>query len=191
MSSLSLYSVEATLILDNQGNRIYGKYYTPPHSKTNGELTGSLLIKSIKKQHEFEKNLFKKTHKQESEILLFEDYIILYKEYIDVTLYLVGRLDENEIILQSAFSAFKGSLELVLNSGIDKKNIQENYDMVLLTIDEIIDNGIILETDPSTIASRVSKRPTNEQMTLDLDKGLLGAWGFAKSKLQERLQQGL
>ena len=81
---------------------------------------------------------------------------------------------------------------MILNSGMDKKNIQENYDMVLLAIDETIDNGVILETDSNTIASRVSKPPTNEpQMALDLDKGFLGAWGFAKSKFQERLQQGL
>ena len=111
---------------------------------------------------------------------------------MDVTLYLLGSLDENELILQQAFNAFKDSLDLILNSGIDKKNIQENYDMVLLAIDETIDDGIILETDPATIASRVTKPPNNEpQMSLDLDKGLLGAWGFAKSKLQERLQQSL
>ncbi|CCF56477.1 hypothetical protein KAFR_0B01780 [Kazachstania africana CBS 2517] len=190
MSNLSLYSVNAILILDNHGNRIYSKYYKPPH--LNNVITDS-LFDNIKKQKEFEQKLFKKTHKQDSEILIFENNIILYKEYIDVTIYLVGNINENEIILQNAFSGFKGSMELLLNNGIDNKNVSENCDLVYLLIDEIIDNGVILETDPASIASRVTKQPTSDTLnqTLDLDKGLLGAWGFAKSKLQERLQQGL
>lgn len=199
MSSLSLYSVQSILILDSQGNRIYTKYYQPPpnvlgqnqHSafSSSGE---NELFGSLKKQEDFEKRLIKKTHKQDSEVMLFENKLVFYKEYIDLTIYLIGDSNENEIILQIAFNALKNSLELILNNGIDKKNVQENYDMVLLTIDEIVDNGIILETDSQTIASRISKPPANDnQLPLDFDKGLLGAWGFAKSKLQERLQQGL
>lgn len=189
MSSLSLYTVQAVLILDQQGERIYAKYYQPPHRSDEGH---QMLFNSVKKQKEFEKQLYRKTHKQDSEILIFEDHLVLYKEYIDITIYLVASLEENEIVLQQGFSAIRGALDLILNSGMDKKNIQENYDMVLLAIDETIDNGVILETDSNTIASRVSKPPTNEpQMALDLDKGFLGAWGFAKSKFQERLQQGL
>ncbi|CAL9728744.1 coatomer subunit zeta [Monosporozyma unispora] len=198
MSSLSLYSVQSILILDSQGKRVYAKYYQPPPNVIGqhpGQLlshAGNDLVGSLKKQEEFEKKLVKKTHKQDSEIMLFENKLVLYKEYIDLTIYLIGDVNENEIVLQTAFSALKNSLELILKNGIDKKNVQEHYDMVLLTIDEIVDNGIILETDPQTIASRVSKPPTSDnQLPLDLDKGLLGAWGFAKSKLQERLQQGL
>ncbi|EDO17500.1 hypothetical protein Kpol_1058p37 [Vanderwaltozyma polyspora DSM 70294] len=190
MSSLSLYCVEALLILDGTGDRVYAKYYQPPHS--NSYVQNASLIKNVKKQKEFEKRLFGKIHKHDTEILIFEDHIVLYKEYMDIILCLVGSIDENEVILQQGFTAFRDSLDLILDSGIDKKNIQDHFDMVLLAIDETIDNGIILETDPATIASRVTKPPTNEpQLHLDLDKGLMGAWGFAKSKLQERLQQGL
>ncbi|CCH60773.1 hypothetical protein TBLA_0D02700 [Henningerozyma blattae CBS 6284] len=193
MSQLSLYSVHAVLLLDSQGNRIYTKYYNPPHDENNTIFTNdSNLPKTLKKQIEFEKSLVKKTHKQDSEILIFENNLVIYKEYLDLTIYLIGSLDENEIILQQAFAAIRDSLDLILESGIDKKNIQEHYDMVLLIIDETIDNGIILETDSATIASRATKPPANEpQLTLDLDKGLMSAWGFAKNKLQERLQQGL
>ncbi|CCE62726.1 hypothetical protein TPHA_0D00830 [Tetrapisispora phaffii CBS 4417] len=184
--SLSLYSVKAVLILDNQGDRVYAKYYSAPH------VPNLSLFPSVKQEKEFEKRLFKKIHKQESEILIFEDNIVLYKEYMDVVLCLIGPLEENEIILQQAFTAFKDSLDLILDSGIDKKNTQEHYDMVLLAIDETFDNGVILETDPASIASRVTTPPSSEQqMHLDLDKGLMSAWGFAKSKLQERLQQGI
>ncbi|SMN19105.1 similar to Saccharomyces cerevisiae YPL010W RET3 Zeta subunit of the coatomer complex (COPI), which coats Golgi-derived transport vesicles [Maudiozyma saulgeensis] len=187
---MSLYSVEGILVLDSKGDRIYGKYYNPPHSVSDEYAISKSLATSNKIQLEFEKQLFKKTHKKNAEIMLYENHLVLYKEYTDVTLYLIGDGNENELVLQEAFDAYRNSIELVLHNGVDKKNIQENYDLILLAIDELIDNGIILETDPASIASRVTKAP-EESVTLDLDKGLLGAWGFAKSKFQERLQQGL
>lgn len=196
MADLSLYSVEAVLLLDSEGKRIFTKYYHSPHETSESQgIRGALdsLRGSSKRQAEFESRLFKKTHKQNSEILIFEDCLILYKEYVDVSLYLIGSIDENELVLQQSFSAIKDSLELILATGIDKKNIIEHYDMVALAIDESIDDGIILETDPATIASRVTKPPSKDApINIELsEKGLLSAWGFAKSKLAERLQQGL
>ncbi|SCU81208.1 LANO_0B02300g1_1 [Lachancea nothofagi CBS 11611] len=191
MVDLSLYAIEALLVLDGEGKRIYTKYYRSPHEKP--EQSSQQHKTSVKQQTEFESRLFKKTHKQNAEILLFEDSLVLYKEYVDVSLYLVGSADENELVLQQAFTAVKDSLDLVLATGIDKKNILEHYDMVALAIDETIDDGIILETDPATIASRVTKPPSKDApINIELsEKGLLSAWGFAKSRLAERLQQGL
>ena len=77
----------------------------------------------------------------------------------------------------------------------DKRTIVENYDLVSLAIDEIVDDGIILETDPVIIASRVSKAPQQDAPTIrniDLsEQGMLNIWEFGKSKLADRLRQGL
>jgi hypothetical protein len=77
----------------------------------------------------------------------------------------------------------------------DKRTIIENYDLVSLAIDEIVDDGIILETDPVIIASRVSKPPTQDltnMRNIDLsEQGLLNVWEFGKSKLAERMRAGL
>ena len=77
----------------------------------------------------------------------------------------------------------------------DKRTIIENYDLVSLAIDEIVDDGIILETDPVIVASRVSRPPVQDITQvkgIDLsEQGLLNAWAFGKQKLEERLRQGL
>ena len=77
----------------------------------------------------------------------------------------------------------------------DKRTIIENYDLVSLAIDEIVDDGIILETDPVIVASRVSRPPVQDITAvkgIDLsEQGLLNAWEFGKMKLSERLRQGL
>jgi len=66
---------------------------------------------------------------------------------------------------------------------------------VSLAIDEIVDDGIILETDPVIVASRVSRPPMQDMAAvkgIDLsEEGLLKAWEFGKAKLGERLRQGL
>lgn len=77
----------------------------------------------------------------------------------------------------------------------DKRTIVENYDLVALAIDEIVDDGIILETDPVLIASRVSRAPAPDapnMKSIDLsEQGLLNAWEFGKRRLAEGLRQGL
>ena len=37
---------------------------------------------------------------------------------------------------------------------VDKKTVLENLDLALLAIDEVVDRGLILETDPATVAQR-------------------------------------
>ena len=62
-----------------------------------------------------------------------------------------------------------------------------------LAIDEIVDDGIILEVDPVVVASRVSRAPAQDVTnlkTVDLsEQGLLNVWEFGKQKLAERMRQ--
>jgi hypothetical protein len=43
-------------------------------------------------------------------------------------------------------------------SQVDKKVVLEHYELALLTMDEIVDGGVILETEPEVVASRVTMR---------------------------------
>lgn len=78
---------------------------------------------------------------------------------------------------------------------MDKRTIIENYDLVTLTIDEIVDDGIILETDPLVISQRVSRAPSQDVVQLkgiDLsEQGMNNLAQFGKAKLGDWLRQGL
>ena len=58
--NLSLYSVNAFIVLDTDGNRVLSKYYRPK----NHPLGESKEFLTLKEQKAFEKGLFQKTKKQ-------------------------------------------------------------------------------------------------------------------------------
>jgi coatomer subunit zeta len=134
----------------------------------------------------------------------------------DVMLYVVGGSDENEIVwlyarpshpslrvansvpsqlLYNVILALRDSLSILLKNSTDKRTIIENYDLVTLAIDEIVDDGIILETDPMVVASRVSRAPAQDapnMKNIDLsEQGLLNAWEFGKRKLAEAARNNM
>ena len=43
---------------------------------------------------------------------------------------------------------------MLLRSEVEKRNVLENMDLMLLIMDEIVDGGVIMETDPTGIANR-------------------------------------
>lgn len=77
----------------------------------------------------------------------------------------------------------------------DKRTIMENYDLVTLAIDEIIDDGIVLETDPVMVASRVSKAPAQDapnMKNIDLsEQGIQNLWEFGKKQGMEFVRRNL
>jgi len=108
-------------------------------------------------------------------------------------MFIIGSADENEILLFNAILALRDSLNILLKSSVDKRTIIENYDLVCLAVDELCDDGIILETDPVTIATRVSKPPPQDMGSVKgielSEQGLLNVWEFGKMKALERLRQ--
>lgn len=75
----------------------------------------------------------------------------------------------------------------------DKRTLIENYDLVSLAVDEIVDDGIILEVDPVVVASRVTRPPQQDVVGvkgIDLsEQGLVNAWELFKQKGVERMRQ--
>ncbi|MCJ1484021.1 Golgi-to-ER vesicle coat component [Schaereria dolodes] len=203
-TNLTLFSVNAILILSTDDQtRILTKYYSAPHhaqpsssaSSHNNNYPGANPYPSVKEQKAFEKGLMEKTNKTSSDVILYDNRVVVFKMESDVMLYVVGGAEENEILLFGVVLALRDSLSILLKNSTDKRTILENYDLVSLAIDEIIDDGIILETDPVIVASRVSKPPAQDMIAvknIDLsEQGLTNLWDFGKQKLAERMRQGL
>lgn len=183
----SLYTVSSVLILDNEGSRLFAKYFG---------IQNEQQFTTQTQQLSFEKSVFSKINKVNQDILLYDNHLITYKQANDIILIIVAKINENESLIYSLVSNLFDSLSILLDNTVDKSSILEKYDSVSLAIDEAIDDGIILEIDPAIIVSRVTNDAAEANHGIDLnidlsEKGLFNALSFASKKIGERLQQGL
>lgn len=115
--AISLFSVNAILIMStDDSSRVLAKYYSPPHPPTGqgNNYPGANPYPALKEQKAFEKGLMEKTNKQTSDVILYDNRIVVFKTEGDVMLYVVGGTDENEILLYSALLALRDSLNILL-----------------------------------------------------------------------------
>ncbi|KAF4398181.1 hypothetical protein G4B88_019902 [Cannabis sativa] len=164
-------SVKNILLLDSEGQRVAVRYYTDEWPTLTHKLA-------------FEKSVFHRTLKSnprtEAEIAMFDDKI-------DLHFYVTGGEDENELILSTVLQGFFDAVSLILRNTVDKREALENLDLILLCLDEIVDGGIILETDPNVIAGKVASHsmdadaPLAEQGHSDI-AGVIWIIGFGRGK---------
>jgi len=169
-----LYTVCGVVILDTStGERLAAKY-SPwwPNAAT------------IKDQIALEKKLHSKTKagkkgKSSSsstsggvEILMLDDAIVLHRAATGVRIFVIGSQDENELLLLSVINTIWDALLTALfpqpsttgvytGGSIDRQLIVDKFDTVLLVLDEALDDGVILESDPSLVAYRATMRASD------------------------------
>ena len=95
---------------------------------------------------------------QASEIIMLDGLTILYKSSVDLFFYVMGSSYENELLLMSALDVLFDSLNIILKKEFEKKALMEHLDMVMMAVDEICDQGILLEHDPEVFFRTKTKQ---------------------------------
>ncbi|KAI9192966.1 Longin-like domain-containing protein [Polychytrium aggregatum] len=180
--NLTLKSINAIVILDSEGKRLLSKYYSSEYP-------------TAKDQKAFEKTLFEKTKKSSSasaigdHIIMIDNQIVVYKFNIDIFIYIIGSLEENELILASILNTYYEALCMLFREqSPEKRSILENLDLAILALDETIDDGIILESDSSQVAGRVTKKNEGESIPL-AEQTIAQALQAARDQLTKSLRQ--
>lgn len=142
--------ISAIVVQDNEGGRIAAKFFD--RQEFRDKLT----------QTEFEKKLFRKTKNStsrgEAEVLLLDGMNVVYKVSSDVTFFIVGSGDENELILVALLDALYEALALLIKGPVDKRSVMHHLELLLLAIDELVDGGIPFEMEARAIFDRVMLR---------------------------------
>ncbi|NXP72966.1 COPZ1 protein, partial [Ramphastos sulfuratus] len=145
---------------------------------------------SAKEQKAFEKNIFNKTHRTDSEIALLEGLTVVYKSSIDLYFYVIGSSYENEVRGQSPQGVAEGgggqagegaswqawgagwaplgaewARWVPTRKNVEKRGLLENMEGLFLAVDEIVDGGVILESDPQQVVHRVAVRGEDVPLT--------------------------
>jgi hypothetical protein len=169
--------IKNVLLLDSEGKRVAVKYYSDDWPTLSAKLA-------------YEKSVFTKTQRtsarSEAEIGLFDGYIVIYKFVSDLHFYVTGGEDENELILATVLQGFFDAVALLLRDNVEKTSVLENLDLVLLCLDEIVDGGIILESDANVVASRVAMRGADADVPLS-EQTISQAFATAKEHFARSL----
>lgn len=119
--------------MEKNGTRLVAKYYAQEANFVTKE--AQLL---------FERNVFAKTsHNLSAEVLVFDRYVIVYKSMGSLIAYVVGSSEENELMLLACLTTFRDVMDALLRGRVDKISMLENLDYVLLTLDELVDDGYV------------------------------------------------
>jgi hypothetical protein len=146
MSEVLIPVINAFIIHDGEGDRLYAKYYD---GRTKAQQT------------EFEALLQKKSKsistKNEAEILLLEPEVVVFKGN-ECKFFVIGSSDENELILTAVLESIYEAIATLLRGAVDKRTMLDNLELILLAIDEVLDHGHIMELDSASIVNRVLMR---------------------------------
>ena len=138
--------IKFIIILDNSGKLIYGKYF---------------IDKDQEKQREFEKQLcfqVKNLNITQGKLDIFniDDYNVFVKIIGEIAYFIGVNEEDNECLGYNFCKIFENCLGGITNDNFDQKKIFDNLDKIMLIIDEMVDNGLIINSDPDSIEKLIS-----------------------------------
>jgi hypothetical protein len=109
-----------------------------------------LFLKSNKLGNSSKINMY------ENDIMTVENYVAIFRVYVDMTIYILGDKEDNELVLAMVLDTVHECFDKVFKHSIERKSLISNMTAVILVIDELIDQGIIMTTDSQTILKRIN-----------------------------------
>ena len=89
-----------------------------------------------------------------------EAYVSIFRVYSDMSFYVLGNRDENELCLSMVLDTINNCFNAVFKQVIERRNLIQNMTAVILIIDEVIDNGVVLQLDDSEVLQRIKQKPS-------------------------------
>mmetsp|Transcript_12705 Transcript_12705/g.12347 ORF Transcript_12705/g.12347 Transcript_12705/m.12347 type:complete len:192 (-) Transcript_12705:372-947(-) len=149
MSEVLIPFVNYLVVLDGDGDRLLAKYYD-----------GRTKSEQIKNEAMLHKKTKAVTAKTDAEVLLLDNEVAVFRSGSECKFYIAGPVEENELILVSVLDVLFDTVSTLLRGQVDKKTMLDNLELVLLTIDEAIDHGHIMELDSTAVVNRVLMKNT-------------------------------
>ncbi|CAE8607042.1 unnamed protein product [Polarella glacialis] len=157
MADEGLSQILALLVLDTDGQRLAVKYCS---------LARKEIWPSVKLQIAFEKRVINKLPKPSAtrsdvDVAVIDDYTVIFQACNDVVVCAVAAFSENELVVMQLVEGIYNSMSSCcqgggfLSSGLSKQLVLDNLADALFILDEVTDDGMIMETDEEKISARV------------------------------------
>ena len=145
-------------VLDKEGNALIAKYYNSPDL-------------SDKNMRDFETRLFKASKASKSSSFESNSFFIIYcldgffsvdgqmaffRVYDDISMFVVGAENDWDLVISEVLDTIHECFDEAFSHVIDRESLINNMTAVILIIDELIDGGIIMASESSTILDRIN-----------------------------------
>ncbi|CAK0807669.1 unnamed protein product [Prorocentrum cordatum] len=189
----ALCQVLALLVLDSDGERLAVKYSAVARRE---------LWPSVEAQVAFEKMIISKlpklgSAKSEVDVAVIKEYTVLFQACNDVVVCAVASSTENELavmqLVEGIFSSANNCSHATnfLSTGLSKQLVLDKLSDVLFILDEVVDDGIIMETDEEKITARIKMiDETQVSQQAQAEEVFTKATQSAKQKLLSSLMGG-
>lgn len=87
---------------------------------------------------------------------MLEGVTAVYKNNVDLFFYVIGTQTENELLLLNVLNGLYETLNQILKRNIEKQGLFEHMETVMLLLDELVDGGIVMETDSAILLQRIA-----------------------------------
>eukprot|EP00744_Colponema_vietnamica_P012619 GILI01017708.1.p1 GENE.GILI01017708.1~~GILI01017708.1.p1 ORF type:complete len:198 (-),score=37.02 GILI01017708.1:79-672(-) len=187
-----LHKIQAIVILDSEGNRVFAKYFPvamDANKRVDTGLAAGIQWATPEKQKALEASMHAKSrgtadrnnfgpYAADGDVMVIENHAVVFDAQPELSFFIVGDANENILILSGVLSCLLESLQELLKSHgtIERRTLLENYDILVLVVDEMIDDGIIFEIAASAVVSEIAPFITDTTST-DNAKKVMGAFG--------------
>jgi hypothetical protein len=111
--------------------------------------------------------------------------MILSRINKEIGIFVGANQDDNESIISNFFEVLDESLDNATGKKLTRKGVLDSYQKVMLVVDEMIQDGIIINTDGQSIDEKVFMK-TEEKSTGGYFSSLVG---FAKNQLSSAIRK--
>eukprot|EP00933_Yihiella_yeosuensis_P033115 TRINITY_DN26812_c0_g1_i1.p1 TRINITY_DN26812_c0_g1~~TRINITY_DN26812_c0_g1_i1.p1 ORF type:complete len:196 (-),score=54.16 TRINITY_DN26812_c0_g1_i1:136-723(-) len=157
MADEGLSQILALLVLDTDGQRLAVKYSSVARKE---------LWPSVKQQMTFEKRVINKLPKPSAarsdvDVAVIDDYTVIFQACNDVVVAAVASPTENELVVLQLVEGIYNSMaaacsgQSFLSTGLSKQLVLDSLACVLFILDEVVDDGMIMETEDEKISARI------------------------------------
>ena len=140
MNDNLICKINFIIFLDNNGNRLYSKFYD----------------KKQKNQKEFEIKLSKfvinnNIQRNDVDIFIFDNYTIVSKISPEIAIFIGSDENTNECLLVNFYDTLEYCLFNIIENSLTKEKLLKNYDKIVILIDELINDGLIMNINVDNI----------------------------------------
>ena len=139
MDNNLICKINFIIFLDNDGNRLYSKYYDKISNTKEFEIKLSKFV------------INNNIQRNDVDIFIFDNYTIVSKISPEIAIFIGSDENTNECLLVNFYDTLEYCLFNIIENSLTKEKLLKNYDKIVILIDELINDGLIMNVNVDNI----------------------------------------